>query len=146
MMGSRPQPEAERVGTKEIEPVRARVESAGAFTVTSESPVVRDASEEMCVAPTPQFIAAAQAGQPEAAESCAAGEAESRPMMEAEAIGQAVVRADEPLLEEAAAEPAREVFVSAGSRRRRLLNQRAAQYAPRTNYRRVGGNLPRRAW
>lgn len=41
----------------------------------------------------------------------------------------------------------REVFVSASTRRRRLLNQRAAQFVPRTYPRRIGGNLPsRRNW
>lgn len=44
------------------------------------------------------------------------------------------------------ASAARDVFVSAGTRRRRLLNQRVGPYTYRAATRKVGGNLPRRSW
>jgi tetratricopeptide (TPR) repeat protein len=51
-----------------------------------------------------------------------------------------------PAAESPAPEPLREVFVSAGMRRRRLLNQRAGQFARRPGTWRTGGALPRRSW
>jgi tetratricopeptide (TPR) repeat protein len=45
-----------------------------------------------------------------------------------------------------ASESVREVFVGAGTRRRRLLNQRAGQFTRRPGAWRVGGTSPRRSW
>jgi tetratricopeptide (TPR) repeat protein len=51
-----------------------------------------------------------------------------------------------PAAETPAPESLREVFVSAGTRRRRLLNQRAGQFARRPGTWRTGGASPRRSW
>ncbi|HYE74978.1 MAG TPA: tetratricopeptide repeat protein, partial [Blastocatellia bacterium] len=40
----------------------------------------------------------------------------------------------------------KDVFISAGARRRRLLNQRIGPYTYRASTRKVGGHLPRRSW